>query len=422
MKPAKRVLIVGGGLAGLACAVHLQESGAEPVVLEAGNDVGGRVRTDEAGGFLLDRGFQVFLDAYPNAGKLLDLPGLDLHAFEPGALVYRNGKLRRVMDVFRTPRHLVSSALAPVGSWGDKLRVAALKWRLGRSTIDEIASREDLTTELYLQRAGFSSRMIDGFFRSFYGGIFLERDLRTSSRMFEFTFKMFSEGKATLPVRGMQEIPRQLGRRLPPGTVRTQVRAILVQPGKVMLDTGEWLEGDEVVVATDLTSAGRLLPGLKDKEPPAWRAVTGLYFASDVSPLQEGIIALNGSGHGLVNHVCVLSDVAPGYAPPGQSLISVSVLGLAPDADLESQVLKELESWFGPSAKSWRHLRTDRIPRALPEQPPEAGTGAKGFREIEGVFVCGDHTSSASIEGAVTSGLRAAEAVLTKHGRMVEGG
>ena len=114
------------------------------------------------------------------------------------------------MDVFREPLHLVGSALAPVGSMTDKLRVAALRWRLMHKTIEEIAGHEDMTTETYLMRAGFSPRMIDGFFRPFYGGIFLENELRTSSRMFEFTFKMFSQGSATLPAKGMGEIPRQL--------------------------------------------------------------------------------------------------------------------------------------------------------------------------------------------------------------------
>ena len=138
-------------------------------------------------GFLLDRGFQVFLDAYPEAGALLDKDKLDLRAFRPGALIYRNFGMVRMMDVFREPRHQMESALAPVGSFADKLRVARLRWRLIRLTTEEIAGHEDLTTETYLRRAGFSPPMIDGFFRSFYGGIFLERELQTSSRMFEFT-------------------------------------------------------------------------------------------------------------------------------------------------------------------------------------------------------------------------------------------
>ena len=407
----KRVLIVGGGLAGLACGVRLHEAGAQPLILEASDDVGGRVRTDVVDGFRLDRGFQVYLDAYPEAGKFLDLPRLDLRPFQPGALVCLDGRLHRVMDVFRDQRHLLASALAPVGSLADKLRVAALKWRISRSTLEDIAARADLTTEAYLRRAGFSRRMIDVFFRSFYGGIFLERDLRTSSRMFEFTFKMFSRGSATLPAQGMQEIPRQLASRLPAEAIRRGARVTEVQPGRIKLESGEDLEGDVVVVAADATTAARLLPGLVSKEPD-WRAVTGLYFAAVKSPLREAIIALNGTGRGLINNVCVLSDVAPAYAPPGQALISISVLGAPAIPDLEQQIIAELEPWFGQEVRGWRHLRTDRIERALPEQPPITGSLGPCFREIEGIFVCGDHLTSASIEGAIISGLRTAEALL----------
>jgi phytoene dehydrogenase-like protein len=409
--PGKRVLIVGGGLAGLACAVRLHEAGAQPLIVEASDDVGGRVRTDLVDGFRLDRGFQVYLDAYPEAGNFLDLPRLDLRPFQPGALVYLDGRLHRVMDVFRDPRHLLASALAPVGSLADKLRVATLRWRISRSTLEDIATRTDLTTEAYLRRAGFSRRMIDVFFRSFYGGIFLERDLRTSSRMFEFTFQMFARGSATLPAQGMQEIPRQLANRLPAEAIRRNARVTEVQPGKIKLASGEDLEGDVVVVAVDATTAARLLPGLVPKAPD-WRAVTGLYFAAEKSPLREAIIALNGTGRGLINNVCVLSDVAPAYAPPGQALISISVLGAPAIPDLEMQIVAELEPWFGPEVRGWRHLRTDRIERALPEQPPVTGSLGPCFREIEGIFVCGDHLTSASIEGAIISGLRTADALL----------
>lgn len=362
-------------------------------------------------GFLLDRGFQVYLDAYPEAGILLDKPSLDLRPFKPGALVYQGGRTRRVMDVFREPRYLLASAFAPIGSLSDKLRVALLKWRLSRTSIQEIAEHEDMTTENYLKCAGFSHRMIDGFFRSFYGGIFLERDLRTSSRMFEFTFKMFSQGSATLPARGMGEIPRQLSSRLPDGTLRLGARVTEIRPDGITLESGEQVTGDAVVVATDAASAARLIPGMVSVEP-AWRSVTCLYFAAARSPLGEAIIALNGTGSGLVNNVCVPSDVAPGYAPPGQALVSVSVLGVLELANLEFRVLAELAAWFGSDVHTWQHLRTERIERALPDQAPGVGLAGPGFRKHAGIFVCGDHLWSASIEGAIISGLRTADAIL----------
>jgi len=407
----KRVLIVGGGLAGLACANRLHAAGAEPLILEGSDDVGGRLRTDEVEGFLLDRGFQVFLDAYPEAGAVLDKRSLGLRPFKPGALVFHDGRLRRVMDVFREPRHLLASALAPIGSLCDKLRVALLKWRIGRMSVNEIAAHEDVSTQEYLQREGFSSRMMDVFFRSFYGGIFLERELRNSSRMFEFTFKMFSQGSATLPTRGMGEITRQLAARLPAGAVRVSARVREVWADGVMLESGERLAADAVVVATDATTAAKLVPGAVSTLP-VWRSVTCLYFAAERSPLGEAIIALNGSGSGLVNNVCVPSDVSPSYAPQGKALISISVLGMPEPHELEQRVLAELEAWFGKVVHEWRHLRTEQIERALPEQAPNVGMVGAGFRVQDGIYLCGDHLWSASIEGAIVSGKRTADAVL----------
>ena len=407
----KKVLIAGGGLAGLACAIRLHEAGARPLIFEGSDGVGGRVRTDHLDGFLLDRGFQVFLDAYPKAGELLDKESLDLRAFRPGALIHKTSGMQRVMDVFREPRHLIESALAPVGSFADKLRVARLRWRLIRLTTEEIAGHEDMTTESYLQRAGFSAPIIDGFFRSFYGGIFLERELQTSSRMFEFTFKMFSQGSATLPSKGMGEIPRQLASRLLPGAIRLGARVTQAQPESITLESGEQFHGDAVVVATDATTAAGLVSA-GGTAGAVWRSVTCLYFAAARSPLDESIIALNGTGSGLVNNVCVPSDLAPEYAPRGQALVSVSVLGTVDPDDLESRVLAELEAWFGSAVREWRHLRTYRIERALPRQAPGTGFTGLGFRKQAGVYLCGDHLWSASIEGAIVSGLRTADAIL----------
>lgn len=403
-----QVLIIGAGLSGLACALTLQKAEIPFLLLEASDAPGGRVRTDEIDGFLLDRGFQVYLDAYPNAGRLLDLPALGLCPFSPGALVYHRGRMHRVMDVFRRPGSLIPSALAPIGTVADKLRVALLKWRTHRLSVDEIGGGRDRPTLEYLRDFGFSEGMIDVFFRSFYGGIFLERDLRTSSRMFEFTFKMFSAGSATLPARGMGEITHQLAARLPAGCLRLNSPVAALRPGSATLASGEIIAAAEIVLATDAATAAKLLPGSFPKPVP-WRAVTNLYYAASKSPIDEPIIALNGSGAGIVNNVCVLSDVSRAYAPPGQHLISVSVLGMDDRPDLSGRVIDELAAWFGPEVRTWRHLRTDRIEHALPEQLPDSG---KFQSTMPGVHLCGDYQTSASIEGAIISGQETAESLI----------
>ena len=399
-------------MAGLASALRLHDAGLPVQIIEASDGVGGRVRTDEVDGFLLDRGFQVYLDAYPETGKLLDLDALDLGAFEPGAMVFNGKRLHRLMDVFRRPLSLFAGAAAPIGSLFDKLRVASLRHSiLSRSDV-EIWESPATTTEAYLKDKGFSDPMIDRFFRPFYGGIFLESELQTTSRMFEFTFKLFGKGSATLPARGMGAIPRQLAGKLPEESLRLNTKVVRVGSESVELEDGSSLKGRAVVVATEMDIASSLVD---DFNPPnlKWRSVSNVYFAAEQSPLKEAIIALNGSGRGIVNNVCAVSDASPGYAPPGNALISASVLGLSDDPNLHTTVQAELEAWFGSEVNRWRHLRTDKIRAGLPEHlPVSERTPLTEPQQCGGIWICGDHQTSASIEGAVISGQRVADRLI----------
>lgn len=406
------VVIVGAGLSGLTCALRLHEAGVAVHVIEASDGVGGRVRTDHVDGFLLDRGFQVYLSAYPQAGELLDLDTLDLCSFEPGAMVYDGSDLIRVMDVFRRPKYLIGSAFSSIGNLRDKIRVALLRFQSLGTSEQKIDTHTDESTETFLRNFGFSEKMINGFFRCFYGGIFLENELRTSSRMFEFTFKMFSKGSAALPARGMGSIALQLARRLPPETIRINSPVDSVTSSSVTLADGSAIRARRVVIATQASQTASLVPNFATRAP-GWRSVTNVYYSADQSPLNEAIIALNGSNMGLVNNVCVPSDVSPLYAPEGKSLISVSLLGIHRDEDIPEKVIEELAEWFGKETLQWRHLRTDVIRHALPEQLPDNDPADKQYSlEMDGITICGDHVTSSSIEGAIISGNHAAAAIL----------
>lgn len=399
-------LIIGAGLSGLSAGLRLHEAGREVLILEASDGVGGRVRTDRVDGFLLDRGFQVYLDAYPEAGSLLDLKALDLRPFEPGALVWRKGKLRRIMDVFRHPRELLSSAIQPIGGPLDKILVAKLRAALVNKPPGAIWSAPEMTTADYLRRFGFSESMIDLFFRGFYGGIFLEDHLVTSSRMFEFTFGLFARGSATLPAAGMQAIPDQLAARLPGGAIRLNEPVELIR-GTTAVVRGREIKSANIIVATDGSTAAELVPG---RASTRWNSTTCLYFSAPEPPVSGRLIALKGDREGLINHLCVPSQVAPSYSPPGRSLVSVSVIGNEHGAaDLLELVTAELKDWFGEKADSWIHLKTCRINRALPIQPPGHHQTASGHGPL---LLCGDHCTSGSIEGAIISGLRAATRLL----------
>ena len=266
---------------------------------------------------------------------------------------------------------LLASAFAPIGNLFDKALVAQLRGKMKKTSLAEIAEQEDQTTKEFLRRFGFSERMIDGFFKSFYGGIFLERDLRTSSRMFKFTFKMFSQGSACLPAKGMGELPKQLAARIPEEQIRYHCPIQRVKGHEVQLASGEVIEASSIVIATPHDVVQAIAPEVELPKVP-WRSVTNLYFSAPESPLQAPIIALNGEKTGLVNNVAVLTDLSPHYAPAEQALISVSLIGIYEQANLPNEVTDELRNWFGEEVSSWKHLRTIRVPKALPEQSPDA--------------------------------------------------
>lgn len=404
------IIVVGAGLAGLCCALRLREHGLRPIVLEASDGVGGRVRTDFVDGFRLDRGFQVLLTAYPLAQQMLDYPALELHPLYPGALVRVGGKFHKLADPWRHPIDGIRTAVGGVGTIGDKLKVGRLRSGVQQGAVDELFRQPERATVELLRHEGISEQMIDQFFRPFFGGVFFDRDLQTSSRMFAFCFRMFAAGDTALPAAGMGAIAEQLAARLPAGTIRLHASVSRVEPGKVALSTGEEVRGRAVVVATEAPRAASLL-GI---HVPAPRAVTCMYFAAARAPIVEPILVLNGEGAGPVNNLAVLSEVSRSYAPAGQSLVSVTVLGNPDrnDEQLEASVRDQLTTWFGRDVSAWRYLRTYRIPYALPAQfPPALEPPQRPVRLRQGVYVCGDHRDNASINGAMESGLRAADAV-----------
>ena len=408
------VLIIGAGLAGLACARRLHEQGQDVTILEASDAVGGRVRTDTVDGFRLDRGFQVLLTAYPETQRELDYDALDLHAFYDGAIVHVNGRFHRISDPFRHPFDAPQTLFAPVGTLGDKLRVARARRSLTRDTLADIMARPETTTlEALRSRWGFSDLMVDRFFRPFFGGIFLDRTLEASSRMFEFIFKMFSEGQTALPAGGIQALPEQMASHLPDGVFRFDTPVARVEAQDVRLENGETLTADSVVVAADAPAAHRLLG---DEGPAPTGCTTHcLYYAAAESPIDRPMLVLNGDGVGPINNVCVPSDVASGYAPDDRALVSVTVVGTPPEqgTTLERAVRRQLIDWFGLKAGGWEHLHTHDIPYALPDQrPPFLSPPQRPVRRRPGLYVCGDHRDTASLNGAIASGRAAAEAVL----------
>lgn len=402
----EEVVIVGAGLAGLACALRLRERGIPARMFEASDRVGGRVATDEQDGFLLDRGFQVLLTAYPEASRLLDYQALRLASFHSGAKVRTAGGLQTLADPRRDPAHALSTLAAPVGTFADKARILRLTASVTGPSLDQVLARKENTTRHRLISYGFSQSMVDQFFRPFLGGIFLENQLLTSSRKFEFVFRMFSQGTAALPEAGMGAIPKQLAQRFGYENISLRREVVSVEPRAVQLADGERVEGRAVVLATDDWTTRRLL----GSPIPEARAVTCLYFAAPRTPIKGPWLVLNGEGTGPVNNVCVPSEVHASYAPAGQNLVSVTVLD--DFRDIELSVRTQLTGWFGEQVGSWRHLRSYQIGRPIPLQyPPALEQLEKPLQISDGVYRCSDADWIASIEGALRSGTRVAEAL-----------
>ena len=411
------VVIIGGGLAGLSCAKTLTDHGVQNVVLEANESVGGRVKTDRVDGFLLDRGFQVFSSAYPEAQRTLDYKTLQLNTFHSGALVRFDGNFYRVADPYRHPGQALQTLTAPIGTLADKFRIATLRKKVLSGSLQELFNRPETSTLQYLQELRFSPSMINRFFRPFLGGIFLDPDLLTSSRVAEFVLRMFSSGNTALPANGMGAIAKQLVSHLQEEHVHTQTKVVGIQGKTLQLASMETMKAEIIVIATENSIGTQLDPNII---PLPYRRVACLYYASSHSPISGPYLVLNGDGRGPINNLCVLTQVAPSYAPADRQLVSVSVLNFNEQetSRLKLDVRDQLHEWFGSQVKDWQHLKTYLIKEAQPvQEPPFNPTGIRISKIRDGIFVCGDYRATPTIDGALGSGRCAAETVLKELNR-----
>ncbi|XWS39691.1 hypothetical protein CRYUN_Cryun18bG0076600 [Craigia yunnanensis] len=400
------VIVIGAGLSGLAAATHLNSENIPFLLLEASDGVGGRVRTDVVDGFLLDRGFQIFITAYPEAQKLLNYNELNLQKFYFGARIFYHGQFHTVADPLRHFLDSVLSVTNPIGSVLDKLLIALTTARVLSKSDEEILTVNEVSTIELLKNIGFSDSVIGRFFRPFFGGIFCDRELETTSKLFDFVFKCLALGDNTLPAKGIGEIPNQLAAKLPSDSVLLNTKVVSVDfedsnSPSVRLESGQILKSElGVIMAVEEPAVDKIFAGRK---PPA--------------PRKPARSTVKGS-----SITCFFAtNVAPTYGSSNKALVSVSLIGLFEDTsedDLTAEVVKELSGWFGPSmVESWRHLRTYRIGFAQPNQ--STPTDLMKNPDIgPGLYMCGDYITSATFDGALVSGRRAVEALL-KDGALV---
>ena len=403
------VVIVGGGLAGLAAARRLDRAGVDWLLVEASDRLGGRVATDVVDGWRLDRGFQVLNTAYPRVPALVDLDALDMRYFTAGVLVRRGGTLHRLENPLREPLAAPQTLTSGVGSFTDRIKFAALAGKCATYPPERLLRAPETTTYEALRKAGLSHRIIEEVLRPFLSGVFAERSLDTSSHVFAMVLRSFARGRIGVPAAGMAALPAAIAGPLPYPQLLVNARTLSVGPGMVVTDGGE-IRCRAVVVATDPVTASELLPRLPR---PDMHALTTFYFGADRAPIDEPTLVLDGDRREIVANSIVLSNAAPEYAPAGKSLIAASVVGMsAPSGASEAVVRVELARMYGVPTDDWQLIGVVPVPRALPAAPVPQSTLRKPVDMGDGLFVAGDHRDSPSLQGALAGGWRTAGAVL----------
>jgi glycine/D-amino acid oxidase-like deaminating enzyme len=410
--PSKaEVVVIGAGLAGLACARRLTRQGVDVVVLEAAEAVGGRVRTDTVNGFLCDRGFQLLNPAYPEVRRVLDIPALRLQPFPAAIVVATETGRRTLADPRRTPTLLpkVATALLRRGIGSIREQAAFARWalRTTRRRPDGFLSEPDCGWGQALTDRGIDGELRTRVIEPFLAGVLGERDGSSSHRFTQLLIRSFLRGTPAVPWRGMQAVPNQLATGLT--GLYLGVPALSVKPGLVRTAAGD-LTADCVVVATDPSTATRLL----DLPPVQMRPLTTYWHVSPDPPTRSGALHVDGDGRGPVVNTLVISNRARSYSPDDRSLIATTVLGIG-DQSTERAVLTQLEHIYGQSTRWWELMWRNVIPNALTAMPVPLEP-RRPVALAHGLVVAGDHRDTASSQGALVSGRRAADAVLADLG------
>jgi len=399
-------LVVGAGLAGLTAAKVLSQSGREVLLLEKSDGVGGRVRTDQYKDFLLDRGFQVLLTAYPELPKHLNLSLLRLHSFESGATIFSDGHFSKVGDPFRNVSSIMSTAFTKTIGMQDKIKLLKLRNSLiGRKKI-YFQQKDDKRILETFEELGFTSKAINSFFKPLVGGIQLDPSLSGSTRLCFLVLKMLFIGDAAIPSRGMGAISEQLSKQINESSIRLTSPVDKVEGKKVILESGESFLPSNLIIATEGPATAKLL----GQESPLSRSVSCIYFSAPQAPSSSKAILLNGEKNGPALNVAIMSNISPSYSKNGKALIAVAIPDTIKPDSMEN-VLIQMRKWFGDSVDSWEHIKTYSIEHGQPDLRP-GDPFRKSIKNSEGVYICGDHRDTPSIQGALVSGRRAAEICL----------
>ncbi|MEP0987443.1 FAD-dependent oxidoreductase [Ekhidna sp.] len=399
-----KIYIVGAGVSGLIAAQNLENYGYSPIILEASDRAGGRIKTDVIADYQLDHGFQVLLDAYPMAQKYLDYDSLRLQSLQSGALIFNGDSSTKFGNPLKDFKFLFSTLFSSLGTLTDKWKIFQLNQALKSKRVDVIFNKDELSTRQYLRRYGFSDTIIKNFFQPFFSGIFLEPNLQTSSRMFEFVYKMFGTGQAVIPEAGMEAIPKQLQKNLKKTTFHFDTKVKEVNNQRILLENGEELATDFTIVASD---PSQLVP--RYSSTLEWKACDTLYFTTPIDPIGSPIIGLNANEDSLINNVFFPTSLETATRGKG-ALLSVTIVKIHElnEAKLIKQIQEELNEYFFISETTF--LKRYKITKALPKLNDVKYERDEGESLInERMAIAGDTHLNGSLNAAMISGETAAK-------------
>ncbi|WP_327595330.1 NAD(P)/FAD-dependent oxidoreductase [Streptomyces chartreusis] len=435
------VVIVGAGVAGLSAAHRLTSAGVTTAVLEAAPYPGGRMSTEKVDGFRLDRIGQLLSTSYPELRLTPGLDALALRPFAPGVLLHSDGRrqragavpsamgARRARGALHAVRALASAprtgaarvpgqssvprvrAGAPLGSAVDQARLGAALARLASSPVERLLARPELPAGRALAERGVPARTVDGFLRPLLAALLCDPELTTSSRCADLALRAFASGRLCVPEGGAEALPELLARSLPPGTVHTGVRVTSIATTSVTTAEHGEIRCRAVLLATDARTAAELLPGLR---VPDFHPVTVVHHTTDEPPTTGAFLLLDADRGGPVAHTALISQVDPTRAPAGRALISSTVLG-TPPPDIDTAVRMHLSRLYGTSTSRWETLAVHHTPEAVPGMRPPHDL-RRPVRLLAGLYVCGDHRDTSTVQGALHSAHRAAAAILADLG------
>ena len=398
------IVIIGAGIAGLACAMKLKKNNKNFIIIEQSDRVGGRVGSVKENEHIFDLGFQVYNTQYHEANSLLNLEELKLKVFKPGASIYNGREFEILSDPFREPSTIFETFFSGMTTFKDKIKILTLKRALSSYRISEDQS-EDVTTLKYLKLYGFSNKIINGFFKPFFSGIFLEKELETSSKFFKIVFSNFNKGYAAVPENGMQEIPDQMVKNLNHDNLLVGKKVIEAKnPERIVLENNEIIEAEYMVLTGGSNS-------LVNNHKVEFNSVRTFYFSSLVKVKYSSYINLFPYDD-LINNIAILSSISKNYSPEGKTLFSITII----ESDLaESKIIdtiqNKLSMFYGNEKSNYIFMKEINIKEATIKQ--KTGYFDLKIEDRKNILFAGDYTTYGSIEGAVVSGIKTAEKLIS---------